>query len=167
MKIPECVKKYPELLPLFNNLDYFDVKTVTGAKSMREFLSGSFAYEPAWMTFLYGVRGVFVRLLGMKQPKFDIAARFSPENVPMQAGQRMAFFKVTTAKEDCYWVADADDKHLRAGILLVVEKLENGLNRFHMITLVYYHNWAGPVYFNVIRPFHHLVVRGMAKAGIA
>ncbi|WP_422698682.1 DUF2867 domain-containing protein [Desulfosarcina cetonica] len=28
-----------------------------------------------------------------------------------------------------------------------------------------YRNWTGPVYFNLIRPFHHLVVREMMKAG--
>ncbi|MGE6761631.1 DUF2867 domain-containing protein [Corallococcus interemptor] len=29
----------------------------------------------------------------------------------------------------------------------------------------HYRNWAGPVYFNVIRPFHHLVVARMARHG--
>ncbi|XXF76233.1 DUF2867 domain-containing protein [Myxococcaceae bacterium GXIMD 01537] len=35
--------------------------------------------------------------------------------------------------------------------------------RFHVATIVRYRRWAGPVYFNVIRPFHHLVVRGMLR----
>ena len=33
------------------------------------------------------------------------------------------------------------------------------------LTVVHYKHWTGPVYFNVIRPFHHLVVRQMARAG--
>jgi hypothetical protein len=37
--------------------------------------------------------------------------------------------------------------------------------RFHVVTIVHYNNLAGPVYFNVIRPFHHLVVKQMARRG--
>jgi len=44
--------------------------------------------------------------------------------------------------------------------------LADGRKRFHIGTAVHYHNWAGPVYFNVIRPFHHIVVSQMMKAGI-
>jgi hypothetical protein len=36
--------------------------------------------------------------------------------------------------------------------------------RFHVVTIVHYRRWTGPVYFNVIRPFHHLVVYQMAKS---
>jgi len=28
---------------------------------------------------------------------------------------------------------------------------------------VHYRSWAGPVYFNTIRPFHHIVVGSMMK----
>jgi uncharacterized protein DUF2867 len=34
-----------------------------------------------------------------------------------------------------------------------------------VVTNVHYHNWAGPVYLQVIRPFHHVVVTRMAQAG--
>jgi hypothetical protein len=167
MRIPDCVKAYPELLPLFEKADHMDVKTVTGRKTLREFLSGGFSYQPGWVTFLYGVRGVFVRFLGMKQGGIPRMKRIPPEQIPMQAGQHVAFFKVTKAKVDSYWWSEVDDTHLKAGILVVEEQLENGQKRFNLITLVYYHKWTGPVYFNVIRPFHHLVVNGMARAGVA
>jgi hypothetical protein len=32
--------------------------------------------------------------------------------------------------------------------------------------VVHYKHWTGPVYFNLIRPFHHLVVSRMARAGL-
>jgi len=35
-----------------------------------------------------------------------------------------------------------------------------------VVTVVRYHAWNGPVYFNMIRPFHHLVVGRMAAAGV-
>lgn len=31
----------------------------------------------------------------------------------------------------------------------------------HVVTVVHYRNWKGPLYFNLIRPFHHLVLGGM------
>jgi len=31
---------------------------------------------------------------------------------------------------------------------------------------VHYKNWAGPAYFNLIRPFHHLRVWRMTRMGL-
>ncbi|MCP5103876.1 MAG: DUF2867 domain-containing protein, partial [bacterium] len=36
----------------------------------------------------------------------------------------------------------------------------------HVVTIVHYKHWTGPVYFNLIRPFHHLVIRRMMKAAL-
>jgi hypothetical protein len=46
-------------------------------------------------------------------------------------------------------------------LAVVAEPLAHGRTRFHNITVVKYHRWTGPLYFKVIRPFHHLVVRSM------
>ena len=71
------------------------------------------------------------------------------------------------AKENVYWVAETpEDKHLKAYFGVVVEKLSDSITRFHVFTTVRYIHWTGPVYFNLIRPFHHLVVSSMMKAGI-
>ena len=71
------------------------------------------------------------------------------------------------AREEHYWIAEAKDTHLNAILGVVVESLpEQQQKLFHVVTIVFYRNWAGPVYFNVIRPFHHLVVGGMAMAGV-
>src|SRR5207253_647776 len=102
------------------------------------------------------------RFLGMRQEAIPQSPSFRTETIPMLPGERASFFTVETALEDQYWVATADDSHLKAALGVVVEPLQDGLKRFHVITVVHYHNWAGPVYFNVIRPFHHLVVGGMA-----
>jgi hypothetical protein len=47
----------------------------------------------------------------------------------------------------------------------VAEPLANDLIRYYIVTIVHYLHWTGPVYFNLIRPFHHLVVARMARAG--
>jgi hypothetical protein len=83
----------------------------------------------------------------------------------MTSGQRASFFKVQMADDERYWFAEVNDAHLKAALGVVVEPLAGTQRRFHVVTVVHYHNWAGPVYFNVIRPFHHLVVGGMMRAG--
>ena len=164
-KVPAYFRQLPELAPLLEHADHLDVKTATGTMSMREFITSMASYQPAWITFLYHVRAVFVRFLGMRQEGVPRATLVKPEDIPMRPGSKFAFFKVRMAEEERYWVGEVDDSHLKAALGVVVEPLQGNQRRFYVLTVVHYHNWAGPVYFNVIRPFHHLVVGRMVKAG--
>jgi hypothetical protein len=160
----------PEVLrPFAKGADHVDVKTVESEATLREFLAGLMSYQPAWVTALYGVRAVFVRLLGMRQHGMPRPQHLGPENIPMTPGSAAAFFTVRHAEEEHVWVVAVADKHLEATLAVVVEPEPGGgpRRRFHVVTLVHYRNWAGPVYFNVIRPFHHLVVGGMARNAAA
>jgi hypothetical protein len=164
------IRRLPELAPLLEHADHVDVKSVIGSVDLRTFLAQMYSYQPEWVTALYGVRAVFVRFLGMRQlgiPHRQSSRYLTPENIPMREGQSAGFFKVRMAKEEQYWIAEAKDTHLNAILGVVVEPLpDKQQKRFHVLTVVYYRNWAGPVYFNVIRPFHHLVVGGMSMAGV-
>lgn len=154
------------IAPLLKGADHVDVKRVEGALTLREFLSGLTACDPAWIRFLYGVRAGFVRVLGMKQPRIPPAPRLSPAQVPMKPGAKLSIFTVHAAQEDRFWAGHIVDEHLTAFIGVVVEALGGPINRFHLFTVVHYNNWKGPVYFNVIRPFHHLVVWSVARAAV-
>src|SRR5712692_2993436 len=162
--------RLPELASLLEHADHVDVKTVIGSVDLRTFLANMLSYQPDWVNALYGVRAIFVRFLGMRQhgiPRRQDRQYLTPENIPMQEGQPAAFFKVRMAREEHYWIAEVKDQHLNAILGVVVEPLPDQQQKlFHVLTVVYYRNWAGPVYFNVIRPFHHLVVGGMAMAGV-
>jgi hypothetical protein len=164
------IRRLPELAVLLEHADHIDVKTVMGSVDLRTFLANMLSYQPGWMTTLFGVRAIFVRFLGMRQhgiPRRKYRRYLTPENMPMQEGQSAVFFKVRMAKEEQYWIAEVKDKHLNAILGVVVEPQPGQpQRRFHVLTVVYYRNWAGPVYFNVIRPFHHLVVGSMAVAGV-
>ena len=164
------IRRLPELASLLERADHVDVKTVIGSVDLRTFLANMFRYQPDWVTALYGVRAIFVRFLGMRQhgiPRRQSSQYLTPETIPMQEGQPVAFFKVRMAREERYWIAEAKDTHLNALLGVVVEPLPGQQRKlFHVVTVVYYRNWAGPVYFNVIRPFHHLVVGSMAMAGV-
>lgn len=157
---------FPEFDELFKAANHIDVKTVEGDASLREFIAGMISYQPAWMTFLYGVRAVFVRFLGMKQEGLPRAIKLEPTRVPMLPGKNLSFFKVALAEENHYWAAAADDKHMKAYLAIAARPQPGGQTRFYVFTIVHYHNWAGPVYFNVIRPFHHVVVGRMTQAGV-
>ena len=163
-----CLEKYPELNRLLQGADHVDVKVVEGGVSMRQFIASMLSYYPWWIVFLYYVRAVFVRLLGMRQPgKPDELPWLKPEDISMTPGEQATFFIVRQAREEEYWIAETpEDKHLQAYFGIIVEPIADHLKRFHVITIVHYKHWTGPVYFNTIRPFHHLVVRRMARAGV-
>jgi hypothetical protein len=163
------IQAVPELQPFLADADHIDVKVVEGNVTLREFLAGMFSYYPGWLKFLYRVRWGFVRLLGMKQEGIPRMVQLRPEDVSMMPGEKAAFFTIEAASEDAFWLAGAIESHLTAYLGVVREdvgdKLGNGRSLFHVITVVHYHKWTGPVYFNVIRPFHHLVVAQMAQFG--
>ncbi|UCE52576.1 MAG: DUF2867 domain-containing protein [Desulfobacterales bacterium] len=162
------IKHYPEITSLINGADHTDVKTVEGQVSLQQFIASMLSYYPWWIIFLYHVRAVFVRILGMRQPAMpDELPKLLPEDVPMTPGENATFFILRHTKEEEYWIAETpEEKHLRAYFGVVVEPVKDSLKRFHVVTIVHYKHWTGPVYFNTIRPFHHLVVRRMARAGV-
>lgn len=160
------IEQMAELQPLLRGADHMDVKTVEGAVTLREFIAHMMAFQPAWLTFLYGVRGVFVLFLGMRQRVQAVSSRHRPEDVPMKPGAKALFFTVRDAAEDRYWIAEIKDRHLNAELSVIRERIDDQNSRFYVMTTVHYNDWSGPVYFNVIRPFHHLVVGSMARAGV-
>lgn len=153
----------PKMNILFESADHIDVKTVESELSLREFVARLLSYQPAWVTALYGIRWGFVRLLGMKQNGIPQPTRMTAAEVPMHTGADSQFliFQVIAAQEDAYWFAQASESHLNATLGVICESLPDGRNRFYVVTLVHYNKWTGRLYFNTIRPFHHLVVGAM------
>ncbi|WP_342378995.1 DUF2867 domain-containing protein [Myxococcus stipitatus] len=149
---------------LIEGADHVDVKTVESEASLREFVARLMSYQPFWFTALFGIRAVFVRFLGLRQARLPRRPPLRAETVPMTPGEKVAFFTVRHAEEEQTWVAGAEDSHLDAVLAVTMESAPEQPRRFHVVTVVRYRNWAGPVYFNVIRPFHHLVVGAMARA---
>ena len=159
----DLIQLAPQLTPLFENSDHIDIKTEASQNSMRQFIAGALSYHPIWLKFLYGIRYYFVRLLGMKQEGMPEPFQLKVHDVSMIPGEWVTFFQVFQAKEDSYWVAEASDKHLTAYLAIVADD-SKPKRQFHLATVVKYKHWTGPVYFNVIRPFHHIVVRSMMRA---
>ena len=155
-----------EVTQFTDHADALDIKRVETDIPLREFAVGFLGYQPAWITFLYRVRQAIVPLLGLKHEGMPHATTLSPNELPMQAGEHFGFFKVASAEEDHHWFASADDDHLTAYLGIVQEPLSGNHHRFYIVTAVHYRNWAGPGYYNLIRPFHHLVVYSMIRAAL-
>ncbi|MEM7334132.1 MAG: DUF2867 domain-containing protein [Chloroflexota bacterium] len=163
MNKEEFLQLAPELGPIFTNADHIDIKTEASNNPLRSFMVGALSYHPRWMKFLYGIRYYFVRLLGMTQEGMPEALQLNEEDISMTPGEWVTFFQVTQAKEDAYWVGEATEKHLTAYLAIAVDDSQ-AEQLVHLATVVKYNHWTGPVYFNVIRPFHHIVVRQMMRA---
>lgn len=165
----EFIKSFHDLKPFFIDADYVDIKVIEGNKSLREFIAGMLSYYPWWMVLLYRIREIIVSLLGLvKHEKPETLPSLTERDISQTPGDAVTFFIVRRAEEDIYWVSETpEDKHLSAYFGVVNENLSSQRSRFHVFTTVRYLHWTGPVYFNLIRPFHHLVVSRMMKAAIS
>jgi len=166
MRLSPIVTSIPEVAALLAQADYTDEKLASGTVSMRAFVANMLNYQPGWISMLFGVRGVFARLFGLRQTGVPRFRTLRPESLPMTPGQRASLFKVRAAEDERFWIGEANDSHLHAAIAVVVEERDRGQRCFHVLTIVRYHNCTGPLYFNIIRPFHHLVVGSMVHAGV-
>jgi hypothetical protein len=162
------LQKYKEHEIYFLNADHVDVKTIESDVDLRCFVAGMLSYHPWWIVFLFGVRALFARILGLaRHERSGTLSVIQPEDLSFQPGESASFFTVRDAKEGAYWIAETPkDKHLKAFFGVMAETSPLNRSRYHVFTSVRYLHWTGPVYFNVIRPFHHMVVWRMMKAGI-
>ncbi len=162
------VAEIPEIAPLLEGSNHIDVKTVEGKVSLRQFIASVLSFYPWWILLLYRARTVLVKILGLyKLEAPEALPNLRPEDVSFVVGEAVSFFTVRLAEEQHYWVGETpEDKHLSAYFAVVVEPMQDNRKRFHVATIVYYKHWTGPVYFNLIRPFHHLVVGRMMRAGV-
>jgi hypothetical protein len=165
----EHILKLKELREYFEKADFTDVKIFEGSATLRGFIASMLSYYPWWVIQLYRVRKLLVAILGLvKHAEPEELPNLQPEDVSFIPGEKATFFIVRCAKEDVFWISETPaDRHLRAYFGVVQEPLDKSTNRFYVITAVYYKHWTGPVYFNLIRPFHHLVVSRMAQNGLS
>ena len=160
------VKQLSIYQQISTNADHIDIKSDVGTVSMNQFIAGMFIYQPAWISFLYRVRWLFVRLLGMKQEGIPQPLHFDAETLKLTVGDKLGFFDVDAVEPNRYLFLSAEESHLKATLGVICEPLDDTNSRFYAVTIVHYKSWAGPIYFNIIRPFHHIVVRQMLKTGI-
>jgi Protein of unknown function (DUF2867) len=151
-----------ELEPFLDGADYVEFKEIDSENSLREFVAGLFGWSPAWVKVLFGFRYLLAKALRLGTAAVPRSRRLGPGDIGFAPGDRVGFFTVRSGDPERYLVTGVDDSHLTG--YLTVEAVPRG---FRVGTVVHFHNRVGPVYFALIKPFHHLVIRGMLKAGAA
>jgi len=162
------IDEFKELKKYFEDSDFTDIKVFEGRTTLPRFIAAMLSYYPWWLVWLYRIRELLVNILVLV--KHEAPAELpslTAKDVSFTPGDTVTFFTVRSTKKDVYWMAETpEDKHLWAYFGVISRPMGNKVNRFYIITTVYYKHWTGPVYFNLIRPFHHLVVSQMARAGL-
>ena len=104
---------------------------------------------PGWADTLFKLRNALVRPFGLQADNGDAKQL----EKAIRSGRDYRMMSVV-GKTDNETVISLDDKHLKAYLSVYAEARE-----IHLSTLVRYHNRLGFFYFNLIRPFHTLVVK--------
>ena len=150
----------PALAEYLDGANHIDVKSGEGTLSLREFVAGLLSYKPGWMRVLWKVRVWLLKVLGQGGNDVSGEGQLTAESLPIETGQEALFFTVAESDGETYWVAIGEESHLGMALGVVVQPVEGqeDMKKFSVITVVQYRNFAGSIYFNLIRPFHHLVV---------
>jgi hypothetical protein len=153
----------PEIDDLLPTADEVDVKTAHGEVSLREFVAGALGHGPLWIKALFAVRMIVAQVLRLDTTGVPDARRLRPETVSFTPGDPVSFFTVVRGEEDHYLLLKVSDNHLVAWLAII----RRPDNEFKVATLVQYLRPAGRFYYNLIRPFHHLVLLSMCRAGVS
>jgi hypothetical protein len=117
--------------------------------SMRELANRTVGDPPGWVKALLAMRDAMVTPFGVKTSGDVRASRANNE--------RVDFFPVQWESKDEI-VLGEDDRHLDFRLSLLRRNSPTG-TQLIATTVVHSHNAFGLTYLNVIRPFHHLVIR--------
>ena len=161
----DYLDRIEEIRVLFKGADYVGLKTIESEDRLETLLQRMFSYRPKLVRLLYRVRAPLVRLLGFRQDAMPELSEWIPDEFPMFPCGNVWFFTVRRVEKDHYWIAGCPrDRHLDADLAVVVEPLEGRRKRFHIVTVVRYKHWTGPVYFNMIRLFNYFLINRMAHS---
>jgi hypothetical protein len=155
----------PELADLLPSSDVVDVKTATGAVTLREFVAGALGNESAVSRALFAIRAPIARLLRLDKDGLPARTRLRPEDVSFTPGKPVSFFTVERGEEEHYLLLKVVDNNLVAHLAIIVDD-SGPVRAFKVVTLVRYLRSAGRLYFGLIRPFHHVIVHFMCRSGV-
>jgi hypothetical protein len=158
--MPTTLHELDDLVPV---VDEIDVKTARADVTLREFVAGALGHSPLWIKGLFAVRMAVAAVLRLDTTGIPDSRRLRPETVSFTPGEQNSFFTVLRGEEDHYLLLKVTDNHLVAYLAIITDNERPAT--FKVVTLVEYLRPAGRFYYNLIRPFHHLVLLSMCRAG--
>jgi hypothetical protein len=160
--MPTTLHELDDLIPV---VDEIDVKTARGNMTLREFTAAALGHSPLWVKGLFAARMAVAAVLRLETTGVPDSRRLRPDTVSFTPGEKNAFFTVVRGEDDHYLLLKIADNHLMAYLAIITDNERPAT--FKVVTLVQYLRPAGRVYYNLIRPFHHLVLLSMCRAGEA
>lgn len=155
----------PELTDLLPTADVVDVKTATGALTLREFAAGALSHNSSAGRLLFALRVPVAKLLRLEMAAMPPKTKLRPEDISFTPGHHLSFFTVDRGEDEHYLLLKVTDNHLVGYLAFIVDD-SGPVRAFKVVTLVHYLRPAGRFYYNLIRPFHHLVLHTMCRAGV-
>lgn len=149
---------------LLAGADHVDTKTARTTAPLREFVAAALSGQSPVMRLLWRARQALAVALRLRETEVPTGNQIRPDEVSFAPGDKVAFFTVKSGEENRYLILEASDNHLVGYLALVAEP---AAERIHATTVVHYRKWTGRLYFAVVRPFHHIIVQRMVKAGAA
>ena len=150
---PDYVDSFAVALPLRENLsvDYLSARV--------------FLLTPRWFVSLMVLRNLLVSAFGLKTGLGGAPLEPARE-VRFELGARDCYFTLID-RTDEELVMGEGDKHLDFRVSTKKKYSPEGVTVFELTTVVWYNNWLGPIYFNVVKPFHRLLIRRMVERAAA
>ncbi|MFF0339787.1 DUF2867 domain-containing protein [Kribbella sp. NPDC004875] len=158
--MPTTLHELDDLVPI---MDEIDVKTAHGEVTLREFIAGALGHSPLWVKALFAVRMAVAAVLRLETTGIPETRKLRPETVSFVPGEKNAFFTVLRGEEDHYLVLKISDNHLDGYLAFFTDNERPAT--FKVVTLIQFLRPAGRFYYNLIRPFHHVILLSMCRAG--
>ncbi|MBN1117416.1 MAG: DUF2867 domain-containing protein [Bacteroidales bacterium] len=154
-------KKY---LPNTHYLDCFEgILPENTEYNHEEFVACFFYKWPAWIRFLFTLRGALAKILNLEHDNSQIVSSSELPELELSEGSMLSIFSVCMKTEN-ELIFRVDDEHLSAVLSFYLE--HSNTNKLIVSTQVEFNNFKGRFYFWLIKPFHKLIVKSQLKTGL-
>lgn len=116
-----------------------------------------FSATPRWVDWLMVLRNLLVSGFGLRTEMGNGPPPLTRE-VRFELGAKDCFFTLIDRSDEELVMAEGD-KHLDFRVSVRKGKGAEGTTVLEVTTVVWYNNWLGPIYFNVVKPFHRMLLR--------
>ncbi len=120
------------------------------------FVSNLNAQNPASTIWLFKIRDMFVKLLGLKTAGCEEDVREEITSFKGNVGEKIALFQVRARAENEIFTGQ-DDDHLNFGLSFYLEHEEDKYV-ISLITIVKLNNISGKIYFAFVKPIHIILM---------
>ncbi len=153
--ISEIIPNTHGIKNALKRIDYSDTYSTTNHIDNIEHLANLiFTKLPNWISFLMKTRNLIMKTFGLKIEKP------SDYNTNFKIGGYLGFFKIYEIMNNEI-ILGANDKHLNFRVSIFNSQDLN--YNIKVSTLVEYNNRLGKIYFAIIGPLHHLIIKQIVK----